>query len=412
MEKVKELYRNHLVPILERHPNALMIWGIILIALVLRVWDISNIPGGFSANEKGVLDAILRVDLKHLWLGSRFHQGIYIYGGALWLSIFGETVSNLRLFSALIGTSTVAFMYLFVSKWFSQKIAIFSCFLLAISSFHINISRLILPEVVLPLILFMLFVTLTEAYRNKNPWLFGLAGALTGLGFYANPVFLLVPVLFALSAVYFVYKNKKFITAYKNEILVYGAGFLSTTLPFWVAFNRNPKSYLTFFGFNRSIWQILINIGQIPTLLFNQTALNYFTNLGNEPLMDPFIYITFIAGFVFALFSIQRRKYFFLLTWLVLFSLYAALKRGVSIPDLVGILPIVYVFSGLMLDYVLGKWFQTFPVNKSARLLVVALISIFFALSALYNFDKYFIAYANSRSVTVEFSEPAPIPLK
>lgn len=411
-EKISKIKEKLSPQWVKENPHVVTVGFIFLLGLFLRLWKIGEVPGGFSGNEKEVVDTILKLDLNHLWLGSKFYQGLYVYGGAIWMAIFGETILNLRIFSALLGSATIVFMYLFISKWFSKKIAIFGCFLFAISSFHISISRLIIPEVILPLILFILFVVLTAAYRNKNIWLFGISGILTGLGFYASPVFLLVPILFLITGAYFVYKNKKFLTAYKDDILIFGVGFLASSLPFWVNFVRNPKSYLTFFGFGRNAWQIIMNVGQIPTLLFSTTPRDFFLNLGTEPLLDPFIFVTFLAGFLFALFSIQKRKNFFMISWLILFSLYAALKRGVVATDLIGILPIIYVISGLLLDYVIDRWFETFPLNKSARLMAMGLISIFFALSALYNYDKYFIAYANSRSVTVEFSEQAPIPLK
>jgi hypothetical protein len=101
-----------------------------------------------------------------------------------------------------------------------------------------------------------------------------------------------------------------------------------------------------------------------------------------------------------------------MITWLVFFSIYAALKRGVQIIDLVGILPVLYAFAALILDFVIDLWFKTFPVNKNARVLIVGLIAIFFALSALYNFDRYFVAYKYSKEVKKEFSATSPIPLK
>jgi phosphoglycerol transferase MdoB-like AlkP superfamily enzyme len=98
--------------------------------------------------------------------------------------------------------------------------------------------------------------------------------------------------------------------------------------------------------------------------------------------------------------------------WLIFFWLYASLKATVTPADFLGLLPIIYTFSALIIDYILDRWFETFPLNKRVQIFSIGLISIFFALSMLYNFNKYFIAYKNSVYVKQEFSAPLEIPLR
>lgn len=396
----------------EENQHLITVILIFLLALGLRLWDIVHLPGGFSEQERAVVESISTMSSQKLWLGGKFYQAGYLYTAYVWTKIFGLNILCLRILSAIIGTLTIVFCYQFISKWFNKKIAIFMSFLFSISFFHISVSRLILPDILFPALMLILFNLLTVAYRKKNIWYFGLSGFVTGLGFYTSPAFILVPILFLISAGYFYLKNKKFIIAYKNELLVAAAAFLASSIPFIVSFAIYPMNYLTHFGFNRSFWQIIMNIGQIPTMLFVSTGINYFINIGTEPLLDPFIFITSIAGFLLALFGLARRKYFFLVFWFVMVCLYAAMKRGVMIVDLIGMLPVIYTFSALILSYVISKWFKTFPYNKSARVLIIGIIAVFFALSALYNFDRYFVAYKNSNRVKEEFSAQPPIPIK
>jgi 4-amino-4-deoxy-L-arabinose transferase-like glycosyltransferase len=382
------------------------------LALFLRLWQLATLPPGVSAAENIIIEQIKNLSVGNLWLGSRFYQAAYVYSGFAVGKIFGLNVLNLRIMSAIFGALTILLTYIFIAKWFSKKIAIFTAFLFSISAFHITLSRLVLPDVMMPMILLLLFVILTEAYRTKNIWLFGASGVLVALGLYTSPAFLIVPLLFVTTGIYFFYKNKKFFSSYRQEIIIAAIAFFAAVIPYAVSFYHNPVAYLTFFGFNRSIWQIILNISQVPYMFIIGTPVNYFVNLGAEPLLDPFISITAISGVVIAVMSASRRKYFFLLSWIGLFVLYASLKRGVQIPDLVGILPVIYVFSALALDYVIEKWFATFPLNKRAQLLAIAIISIFFALSAVYNFDRYFVGYKNSILVKKEFSAKPIIPLK
>lgn len=385
---------------------------VVLLSLVLRLWQIGSIPSGVSASENLVILQIKNLSVGHLWLGSKFYQAAYVYSGYLVGKAFGLTVLNLRIMSAIFGTITILLTYIFIAKWFSKKIAIITAFLFSISAFHITLSRLILPEIMMPMVLLFLFVVLTEAYRTKNIWLFGLSGLLVALGLYTSPAFLIMPVLFLVTGVYFFTKNKKFLLSYRQEIIIAAIAFIALVIPYVVSFYHDPKAYLLFYSFNHSLWQIVLNLSQVPYMFLIGTPVNYFVNLGAEPLLDPFIAVTSIAGIFIAVMTASRRKYFFLLSWLGLFVLYASLKRGVQIPDLIGMLPVLYVFSALALDYVIEKWFATFPLNKRAQLLAIFIISIFFALSAVYNFNRYFIGYKSSILVKKEFSAKPIIPLK
>jgi len=385
---------------------------IFAIAFGLRIWDIGSVPGGFSESERLTVDTIRNLKLNNLWLKDGFYNAAYIYLAFVWTKFFGLTIFSLRLLSALIGGATVVMTYIFISEWFSRKIAIFTSLLFAISAFHISVSRLIIPEVFLPLMLLSLFIVLTKAYRTKNVWLFGLAGMLAGLGLYTSAAFLLVPFLFVIAGIYFYRKNKKFLTSYRIETLTALVAFLALAIPYLVSFFTHQYSYLSYNGFAGSGLNIAMNLSQVFVTLFIKTPTNFFVNMGNEPLLDPLIFISSIFGLFFAIVSISRRKYFFLISWLSFFVIYASLKSSIVPADFLGLLPVIYAFSALIIDYVLDRWFETFPLNKRIQILSIGLISIFFALSMLYNFNKYFVAYKNSEHVRQEFSARSDIPLK
>jgi 4-amino-4-deoxy-L-arabinose transferase-like glycosyltransferase len=401
-----------LVSFFDKYQAQIFIVLVFGLALFLRLWQIGNIPPGVAPAENIVIAQIKSLSFGNLWIGSHFYQAAYIYTGFLVGKLFGLTVLNLRILSAVAGSLTILLTYIFIAKWFSKKVAIFTAFLFAVSAFHITLSRLILPDIMLPLTLLGLFILLTESYRTKNIWLFGISGAVAALGMYTSPAFLIVPVLFLISGIYFFAKNKRFLTSYHQEMTVALVAFVAVLIPYAVSFARDPYAYLTFFGFNRSFWQVILNVSQAPYMLILGTPINYFVNLGTEALLDPFIAITAVAGITLAALGASRRKYFFLLSWLGFFVLYASLKRGVQIIDLVGLLPVIYVFSALALDYVIDKWFVTFPVNKRAQLFAIGLIAIFFALSSLYNYERYFVGYRGSAMVQKVFSANPVIPLK
>ncbi len=389
-----------------------IIFAIFMVAFGLRIYSLGTVPGGFAEAERSTVETLRQLRINNLWLKDGYYNAAYIYTAYLWSKIFGLTVLSLRFLSALIGGTTVVLAYVFISEWFSRKIAIFMALLFAISSFHISVSRLIIPEIFLPFILLALFIALTRAYRTKNIWLFGLAGLLMGIGLYSSPAFILVPFLFAISGLYFYKKNKKFLLSYKIEVVTALLAFASVSIPYVASFVFTPQTYLGYYGFSTSVMHVVTNFSQVFTTLFVTSPTNFFINVGSEPLLDPLIYISSLFGFLFAVISVSRRKYFFLIGWLAFFWLYAALKRELQPGDYLGLLPVLYTLSALIIDYVLDRWFETFPLNKRLQTLAIGLISIFFALSMLYNFNRYFVAYKNSPLVDKEFSAALEIPLK
>lgn len=410
-DKLQELKLDGPKLFLKNNQIFFIVFAIFVVAFIFRVWDLGAIPGGFSEAERQTVDTLRTLSLKDLWLKDGFYNAAYIYTAFIWSKFFGLTVLSLRLLSALIGGLTVVVTYVFISEWFSRKVAIFTALLFAVSAFHIAISRLIVPEIFLPPILLTLFIVLTRAYRTKNAWLFGLSGALLGLGLYTSAAFLLVIPLFLVAGAYFYSKNKKFLTSYKAETVTALSAFLALAIPYVVSFIYYRDSYLGYYGFGNSPINIAMNFSQVFTTLFTNSPTGFLVSVGTEPYLDPLIFVTTVFGFLFAVVSVARRKYFFLVVWMAFFWLYAALKSTIGPADFLGLLPVIYTSSALIIDYVLDRWFETFPLNKKIQMLSIGLISIFFALSMLYNFDRYFIAYRNSNSVKAEFSVKSDIPL-
>lgn len=411
-DKLQEIKEDGPKQFLKNNQVLFIVFAVFVIAFILRIWDLDKIPGGFAEVEKQTVDTLRILNLKNLWLKDGFYNAAYVYAAFIWSKVFGLTIFNLRLLSALIGGLTVVATYVFIAEWFSRKIAIFTALLFAVSAFHIAVSRLIVPEIFLPLILLSLFIALTKAYRTKNVWLFGLSGALLGVGLYTSAAFLLVMPLFLVAGAYFYSKNKKFFTSYKTEIVTALSAFSALAIPYVVSFLYYRDSYLNYYGFESSLLSVAMNFSQVFTTLFTNSPTGFLVNVGTEPYLDPLIFITAIFGFLFAVVSVTRRKYFFLVVWITFFWIYAALKKTIGPVDYLGLLPVIYTFSALIIDYILDRWFETFPLNKKIQMLSIGLISIFFALSMLYNFNRYFVAYKNSDSVKTEFSVRSDIPLK
>src|SRR5260221_7234695 len=127
--------------------------GIILLGFVLRVVDLANHPAGFTPDEASFgYDAysILKTG-KDQWgqtlplVFKSFGDDklpLYVYLTVPSVAVFGLNETAVRLPNAVLGTLAIVVVYFLVYELFKErKLALLSAFLLAISPWHIMLSR-------------------------------------------------------------------------------------------------------------------------------------------------------------------------------------------------------------------------------------------------------------------------------
>lgn len=129
------------------------LWGIIVIASITRLIGLSTHPVGFTPDEASFgYDAysILKTgrDQWGNWLPitlksfGDYKMPLYTYFSIPSIFLFGLNIFATRLPNAILGVLAVLATYLFVNKLFkNEKIALISSLLLAISPWHIALSR-------------------------------------------------------------------------------------------------------------------------------------------------------------------------------------------------------------------------------------------------------------------------------
>src|SRR3990172_7352515 len=154
------LHREALVPLLRDLWLPAALAAILLLAAVVRVYDIGANPPGFFADEASYgYNAYTILHTGKDEYGARlplFFQAfgeyklpVYTYSIVPFIAVFGLTEVAVRLTSALYGVLTVLAVYLLVRALFQQRgMALAAAAILAILPLHLHYSRTRLGEII------------------------------------------------------------------------------------------------------------------------------------------------------------------------------------------------------------------------------------------------------------------------
>lgn len=128
------------------------IFFIILLALALRLFDLSSLPSGFHNDEASFLyNAVSLKDTGKDEDGRSFppflnsfidpKPALYSYLQIPFISLFGNTVVASRLPGVIFGVVSIIFLYLIVKELVEKRLALLMAFLITISPWHIMVSR-------------------------------------------------------------------------------------------------------------------------------------------------------------------------------------------------------------------------------------------------------------------------------
>lgn len=394
-----------IVSFVKNHQILVIAWLIVLLSLFLRLWQLGHLPHNLSLLEIDNLNKIGDLTY-HGWAipGHDIFTAIYFYSFGFWVRVFGFNIFFLKVLQAILGTLTVYVFYLFTKEWFNRQVALFSSLFLAVDAFHIAISREIEPIILVPLVLVLMLYVITLAIKTgKFSW-FAIGGVVCGTSLYTNKFFFFLPLVFIVSFVFFFRQNKRIFTAFWNKYIVFMITFLITAVPYILLLPQNINNLLDSFN-PHSFGNYFMHLGDIVQSLLYQSLKAPLYYVGLEPILSPFLAIAFVCGLLYAVFHLERRKYFFLVMLLVVTVGILALASNQDPLNYVVLLPICFILGSIVLDYFLTIWLKTFPFNRSARIALAFLLSFFIFLTVYYNFDKYFSAWGKNDMIQGQFNE-------
>ena len=144
---------------------------IFLAGAYLRLYRVGELPPGLYRDEGFYgLDAlrVLNGEFSLYFAANNGREGLFIYLLALGVGLFGRTPEALRVVSACVGIATLVAIYFAGRNLFSHRVGVLSAALLAISFWHVAISRVTYRAITLPLLLCVFVALAAYAFKSQN----------------------------------------------------------------------------------------------------------------------------------------------------------------------------------------------------------------------------------------------------
>lgn len=394
---------------------------IICLGTLLRLYKLGEIPTGFFADEAAIgvnahLIATTLRDDHHVLLPVLFQSfddyksPFSIYPTVPFVLLFGLHEWVVRLVPALFGIADIIVVYFFTKQLFAQRqertfVALLSAFFLAISPWHIQMSRVALDAMTAMLFFFVvgLYASLRISYNQR---FFFLAAFSFALAMYTYaPIRIFLPtflIILCLSSISIILKYKKYFLLSLLLFLALVLPLLSITL-----FHHGADRFqqVSIFTHPPTRESLLTHIGQNYLSHFSFDFLflkgdagmkgQAITRHSIEGMGELYlVQVLFIMLGCFTLFIKNKTKsaLFLLITWLLLYPLGSIFTTAVSAQatrSFIGVIPFQ------ILTAVGVYWFITFLV-KRLRLAALPFLILFGALVlfSCYQYARnYFLLY-------------------
>ena len=179
---------------------------IVLAAMFFRLWRLHGVPPGCWSDEAENGLETLRI-LGGDWVVFTPRNGgrgsLQFFWTAPFFAALGANAFSLRLASAIVGILTVPALWYLIKQWTPGRLGLYGAGFLALSSWHVIISRLGFDAVMVPLFDVLVVLAIVRGCRTGSLFWFGAAGLLAGVANYSYAAARLTPVLGAIAFLLF-----------------------------------------------------------------------------------------------------------------------------------------------------------------------------------------------------------------
>jgi 4-amino-4-deoxy-L-arabinose transferase-like glycosyltransferase len=381
------------IPLRRRHFS--VTWVIlavtVLVGATMRFYKLGALPPGLYHDEAfNGMDAlrVLAGERPIFFEANNGREPLFLYGMALALSVFGRTPFAIRVMAAALGTLTVPATFLMGLVLFNKRVGLWSAALLAVAPWPINLSRIGLRAVSMPLLVGVatwLWWYGRRAEGQKRTTFFLAGGALFGLSLYTYTasrfVVVAIPgfVLFQTLVCHERFDRSEWLQ------LALAAGL--TAMPLFVYGATHRETFVERMG-QVSIFSPEISRGDPAGLLARNflRAAGLFTfrgdsiprhNIPSRPVFDPLVSVFCLLGTALCLIRVRRDgAYALALIWTGVMLVPTILAEDCPhFLRAVGVLPMAMLFPALGLAWAQDWLAQRVP-DWIAQLMTAAVLVI------------------------------------
>ncbi|MEP7291746.1 MAG: PA14 domain-containing protein, partial [Chloroflexota bacterium] len=351
----------------------------------------------------------------------------FLYYMAAIFKVFGANWISLKLVSLIPSILTIAAIYLLGRLLFGPTAGLFAMLLLAVSRWHMSMSRwgwAITPP---PFFQIMAFFFLIRGLRDRRALDYALGGILLSLSVYTYLSSRLAAATLILYVGYWFISDPSGLRVSLRRsllgVIIFGCAALVTVAPLLVTYISDP-----FILNNRvdeiSIFRDMRDQGTIAPLVANITdILKFFHqtgdhqgkhNLPDEPMTDPTTGLLFGIGLAYTVFALRDQRRLLLVMWLVIGLAGSFLSSNHESPQSfrsLTALPAVILMAADMLDRMIRAVYRflreqrfAFALPYLPPLAAGGLAIGVLATSALWETGVYFGPQASSISVIQGFN--------
>lgn len=332
---------------------------VLLMATGLRQWQLTTLPVGYHEAEFTQIgltqDVIQRGDIRVFYeLDGKSQEGLYDSALALATLFVGKGTIGTRIVSVWASLITLALIFSLGVRLFGRVAGLAAATLMAFMMWSALLSRLVLIEAMLPLLITATLLALARALpvynhtrsEDSNTINFAVLGALLGIGFYVHPVSLLLFVACLLFVIYYVVVQKPISWRLMGYVGFSFAVAFIVALPYILSSVRAPElSPLSRLHIDGNVLSL---VAQNLLGIFVQGDASATYNLPQRPLIDWVSSFVVVVGLVVCGLHWRKPRYALVLFTIVCISPLALLAPNA--PNFLAysvLLPLIALCFGL-----------------------------------------------------------------
>lgn len=399
---------------LGRWLNWVSVGSLVLVAAVLRFYQLPSLPPGLFTDEAKVgLQALNLADIG--WLpgltAADGYAPLWIWLQAISVKLFGQQIWALRLWPALLGVAAVLFTWLWAREWFDRRVAWIAAFTVATTPWALTLGRnALVPALIICLAPLTLWLATLAERRGTTGW-YVAAALVIALDLLAGPLGWLIAATVLVLAAIRAAQRRELLQLTRPRLAglsTLAAGF--GVLAYFVGVSLSSLKTLGALAALPGSLQSLADSALRTVLMFNLRGdENFRHNFAAQPLLNAFLGLMLIAGLLVAISRLHQRRHQALLLLLLAFLMPPLLSTA-GAPNAAraaAALPVVAVFVGLGVSYMLDLWYRTFPINSAARSTGLVVIALLLVLSLFQGYTQYFRAWAATNETYIAYNEAA-----